>query len=101
MTTPAESDHAQAGNCARCRDPFPRDELRHASIPSLVALSIATDHEPWDAEPPPIILDRELYCPECRRRVNLRRALGAFLFAAIMAVMTALAFRIREGRIFG
>jgi hypothetical protein len=101
MTTPTETDHSETRNCARCRERFPRDSLRHASIPSLAALSISSDHEPWDPEPPPIIPDRELYCPECRRRVNLRRALGAFLFAAIMAVMTALAFRIREGRIFG
>jgi hypothetical protein len=33
--------------------------------------------------------------------VNVRRMWGAFLFVATMAAMTALAFRIREGRIFG
>jgi hypothetical protein len=84
---PTETNLPQPRECASCRLGFRRDELRSASLPSLAALSVATDHEPWDAEPPPIILERVLYCSECRRRVNLRRALGAFLVAAAAAML--------------
>lgn len=90
--TPAEMAPPGPRKCARCGEAFPRNELRRTSMPSLTAMAVGTDWEPWDAEPPPILLDREWCCPDCVHRTNMRR-IAVAITILIASAVTVLIWR--------
>ena len=85
MTSQSRAD-AGHETCHRCNQPFPTNVLKHASLPSAAAVLMVGNSDPDDPPlvEPAALVDRQLYCPSCRRSVNLRRTV------VVMAVLIAL-----------
>lgn len=82
---------AGRSECRRCRCLFATTDLKEASVPSLVGLMSATDVELDDHEPPPVLIDRQLYCRACRFRINVRRGVLALVIAGLAITSTSIA----------
>jgi hypothetical protein len=62
------------GRCSACGRQFEPADLKQASIPRWQAFYEATDFQPDDRESLlPLYLDRNAYCPACRRSIPPRR----------------------------
>ncbi len=87
MSTDCASPDSDTGVCDRCRATVSTALLGHASMPPLVAMAAAGNSEVDEPEPMPLaaFLDRRTYCPACRWRVNVQRALGSTLVVAALA----------------
>jgi hypothetical protein len=64
-------------------------------MPPLVAMAAADNSDVDEPEPVPLAAfrDRRTYCPACRRRVNVQRAVGSTLVVAALAAMVYLIVR--------
>ncbi|MDB5344867.1 MAG: hypothetical protein JWP89_3244 [Schlesneria sp.] len=87
-----ESDKNDAAReCSQCQQLFAATDLKEASLPSFVGLMSATDVELDDHEPPPVLIDRQLYCRACRFRINVRRGVLAIVVAGVLITSTSIA----------
>ena len=89
MSTDCASPDSGTGVCDRCRATVPTALLRHAWMPPLVAMAAAGNSDVDEPDPVPLaaFLDRRKYCPACRRRVNVQRAVGITLVVAALAAV--------------
>ena len=80
------------GKCQLCKATFPNTSLKHASIPSVFALIAIGNSDLDDPDPIPSdqLTDKALYCPDCRTRVNMRRAIsGLLILIAVLFLIAA------------
>ena len=84
---PDEAD-AIPTQCAVCGA---TSSLKRASVPPVGSIAAATDVELGDTEPPASFVDPLWYCPSCRFRINLRRAIGAVVVVALTLIAVAFA----------
>lgn len=79
--------------CDACSREVQSDLLKQASMPSGAAIAAVDDHfdfeEPaiWLQSTPDDLIDRQLYCPACRWRVNLKRGLLIAVWCVAMPVL--------------
>jgi hypothetical protein len=85
----------RTGACDRCGASVPCADLRHAAMPPLVAIAAAGNSDMDEPEPVPLaaFLDHRRYCPDCRRRINLQRAVVSTLVIGALAATVYLIVR--------
>lgn len=93
MDVRQELPDSMLAKCHGCQGRFVPAELHHPSVPTLAALSLVSDPEPWDMQRPEYLVDGNKYCTSCCRSINRRRSLIVALCLIILIASGAMVFR--------